>query len=299
MLLQRVRRARPGPAGRASTSGAERRVPLEPENLDLVLPGYTMQRMVAASTRFEVYQAWSLARSSAVVVKIARHAAGEQGDERILREGRCLTGLNHPHLIRLYEILEQPKPALVLEVLSGPTLGQLFTHQRRLKPLEVAVMGRQVAAALWYLHGRDLLHCDLKPNNLIVEGQFAKVIDLSGARAPGHYPRRHGTQGYLSPEQANVEAVSAATDVWGLGMLMLEALADRDPFPRGCPEYRADHGPLAAPPAWKRGHRVPPALADLVDACCAFDPAQRPSVAQVIEVLDPFVPEAPAPPTRA
>lgn len=298
-MLQRVRRARSGSPGRASISDPGRPASLEPENLDLVLPGYRMQRMVAASTRFEVYQAWSVEHSAAVVVKTARRAAGEQGDERILREGRCLTGLNHPHLIRLYEVLEQPKPALVLEVLSGPTLSQVFDLERRLKPIDVAMMGRQVAAALWYLHGRDLLHCDLKPNNLIVEGRFAKVIDLSGARAPGIYPRRHGTQGYLSPEQAKVEAVSAATDVWGLGMLMLESLADRDPFPRGCPEYRADYGPLAAPPAWKRGRRVPPALADLVDACCAFDPAQRPSVAQVIEVLDTLIPEPPAPPTRA
>ncbi|MGQ0844397.1 MAG: serine/threonine-protein kinase [Sporichthyaceae bacterium] len=263
--------------------------------MDLALPGYRMQRLVAASNRFEVYQAWSEERSCFVVVKTYKASMGAEGGEKILREGNYLTGLNHPHLIKLYEVCELPQPAIVLEVLTGPTLRELFREEGRLPAHEVAVMGRQIAAALWYLHGRGILHCDLKPANLIAERSIVKVIDLSGARGAGVGAKRHGTQGYLSPEQANREYVSDKTDVWGLGVVLLEALADRDPFPPKCPEYKEDHGPLASPPGKWRPRKLPEDLGDIVDACCAFDPAARPTLAQVIEVLDRHVPPEPAP----
>ncbi len=258
--------------------------------MDLPLKGYRMQRLVAASNRFEVYQAWSEERSCAVVIKTARASMGPEGGEKILREGNYLTGLNHPHLIKLYEVLEDPQPALVLEVLTGPTLRELFREEGRLPPGEVVVMGRQIASALWYLHGRGIIHCDLKPANALAERATVKVIDLSGARGAGVGVKRHGTQGYLSPEQANKEYVSPATDIWGLGVIMLEALSDRDPFPPGCPEYQNDHGPLASPPGKWRPRKLHEEIGDLVDACCAFDPTQRPSLATVIEVLDRHLP---------
>lgn len=252
-----------------------------------------MQRLVAASNRFEVYQAWSEARSCAVVVKTAKASLGPEGGERVLREGRHLTGLNHPHLIKLYEVHESPQPALILEVLTGPTLREMFREEGRLPTQDVVVMGRQIGSALWYLHGTGILHCDLKPANLIAEGSSIKVIDLSGARPPGVGERRHGTQGYLSPEQANRETVTEATDVWGLGVIMLEALADRDPFPPGCPEYQEDLGPLASPPGGWRPRKLPAEIGDLVDACCAYDPARRPTLAQAIATLDRHLPQPP------
>lgn len=251
-----------------------------------------MQRLVAASRRFEVYQAWSEARSCAVVVKTAKASLGPEGGERILREGRHLAGRNHPHLIKLYEVAQSPQPALILEVLTGPTLREMFAEEGRLPTRDTVVMGRQIASALWYLHGTGILHCDLKPANIIAEGSSIKVIDLSGARPPGVGERRHGTQGYLSPEQANKGMVTSATDVWGLGVILLEALADRDPFPPGCPEYREDLGPLASPPGGWRPRRLPAEIGDLVDACCAYDPARRPSLAQAIAVLDRRLPQA-------
>lgn len=288
-----IRRARPGHPGRASVSGDnldEAPDQSKAEHLDLALPGYRMMRLVAASHRFEVYQAWSEARSCPVVVKTFKASAGPEAGSRILREGSHLLGTSHPHLIQLYEVHEHPQPALVLEVLTGPTLRELFREEGRLPPIEVAVMGRQIASALWYLHGRGIIHCDLKPANVIAERATAKVIDLSGARPAGISEKRHGTQGYLSPEQANKEFVSEKADIWGLGVIMLEALADRDPFPPGCAEYQDDHGPLASPPGKWRPRKLPEELGDLVDACCAFDPARRPTLAEVIAVLDRLTP---------
>lgn len=287
------RNARPGSPGRASACGDD--VDRSPdqasaESMDLAMPGYRMQRLVAASHRFEVYQAWSEERSCAVVIKTAKGSFGPVGGDRILREGRHLAGLTHPHLILMYEMHEDPQPLLVLEVLTGPTLRELFREEGRLPPHDVAIMARQIASALWYLHGRGIVHCDLKPANVIAERSTVKVIDLSGARPPGVGDKRHGTQGYLSPEQANKEMVTEKTDIWGLGVIMLEALADRDPFPPGCPEYMHDHGPLAAPPGKWRPRKLAAELGDLVDACCAFDPAQRPTLAEVITVLDRHVP---------
>lgn len=294
-LNRRNHRARPGSPGRAFASGDDiDRAPnqAKAEHLDLALPGYRMERLVAASNRFEVYQAWSEARSCSVVLKTAKASLGPEGGERILREGRSLTGLNHPHLIKLYEVHEFPQPALIMEVLTGPTLREMFREEGRLPVQDCVVMARQIASALWYLHSTGILHCDLKPANVIAEGASIKVIDLSGARPPGVGERRHGTQGYLSPEQAHKEKVTAATDVWGLGVIVLEALADRDPFPPGCPEYQEDLGPLASPPDGWRPRKLPDDIGDLVDACCAFDPAQRPTLAQVIATLDRRLPPA-------
>lgn len=138
---------------------------------------------------------------------------------RLLREGRLLRHLTHPHIVRAYDVLTEPAPVVVLETLTGATLSALIDERRwrQLPVRQVALLGVQLASALRYLHANKVVHCDLKPGNVIAEAGRAKVIDLSLARRPGRGRQGAGTRDYMAPEQARGEWISTATDVWGLG----------------------------------------------------------------------------------
>lgn len=260
-------------------------LPAEPETADVQLPGYRLQRLLGASSRYEVFQAWSEERSVAVAVKLARPSAGEIAGERLLDEGRILAELTHPNLLRLYEVHDDPAAALVVELLAGPTIADLFDVHGWLPYADVVEMGRQVAAGIGYLHRAGWVHGDLKPGNVIAEHGRATVIDLGLARPPGRYERPYGTQGYLSPEQAACQPVDAAADVWGLGVLLLESASGRDAFPPGCKEYREAYGPVAAPPPRPFPQGMPAEFTELILKCTAFEPAVRPALRDVFARL--------------
>jgi serine/threonine protein kinase len=262
------------------------RDPAAAETGDAQLPGYRLQRVLGVSSRYEVFQAWSEDRSVAVAIKCARPSAGPAAGEKLLEEGHILAGLTHPNLLRLYEVHTAPVPALVLELLTGPSIADLFDVVDTLPYADVVEMGRQVAAGVGYLHHCGWLHGDLKPGNVIAGDGRATVIDLSLARPPGRYPDPFGTQHYLAPEQADAQPVDEAVDVWGLGLLLLESASGRDAYPPGCTQYRDEHGPVAAPPARRFPRDVPAEFVELIMSCAAFDPRARPALSEVFVVLN-------------
>ena len=148
--------------------------------------------------------------------------------QAVLLEGHLATTFAHPHLVRGYDVLDEP-PTIVLETLRGATLSALVEHE----PLglqDAAELGCQLASVLGYLHRHDWLHLDLKPDNVVVDHGKAVLIDLSLAGRPGSGRPGAGTRGYLAPEQATGRGLSAATDVWGLGMTLIDALARTAPY---------------------------------------------------------------------
>lgn len=247
-----------------------------------VLPGYRLERLVHRGRSFDVYDAWSLERACPVVVKRARPGAEAEASRRLVLEGERLHALAHPHLVRCYEVHCEPRASLVLETLPGLTLGAVFCERDRLPLPDVAQMGVQLASALLYLHRHGLVHADLKPGNAIVSGGgHLRLIDLSLAQAPGPWRSTRGTPGYLAPEQARSEDVGPWTDVWGLGLLLLEAAAGDDPYPEGCPEYDEERGPRASPRPLHLRRRGVRELGELVAAMTAIDPAARPALPDV------------------
>ena len=253
--------------------------------MSTVMPGYRLRRLIQRGTHYDVYDAWSDERDSPVVVKRLRPTADMSRGRVLLREGRRLLALTHPHLVRVYEIHARPRPAIVLETLPGRTLGQLFRDTGPLPSADVAQLGRQVVSALGYLHTNGLVHADLKPENAIASDGLVKLIDLSLAQPPGRWNRRAGTPGYLSPEQAGRRRVTPATDVWGLGLLLLEAASGEDPYPVGCAEYEEGIGPHLPPLPLRRRRRAPRALSDLLEAMTQIDPGSRPCLAIVRSAL--------------
>jgi serine/threonine protein kinase len=283
-------------------------------------PGYDVIDHLNRGNRLDVYDAWSRERTSRCVLKTLRPDRADEGPatRALVREGRLLMQLTHPHLVRAYELtraLDDGRPVLVLETLGGETLSHLIhrldASGRRLPARAVAILGLQLASALTYLHGHGWLHLDLKPANIVAEAGRARVIDLSIIRRPGPARAGTGTIEYLSPEQARGGLLTTAADVWGLGAVLYAALVGEPPYGYG----QADTGdpndahepddlnettePLPAdlvypqlvddPDPVRRHRRVPVGLGRIVDACLQRGPASRPSLPEVSVALQAWL----------
>lgn len=260
----------------------------EPEAVaagELLAPGYEAIAHVRRGNELDVYDAWSLERGCRCIVKAVRPDLLD--DERtcanLLREGRLLTSFNHPHLVRGYEVFEKPSPVFAMETLTGQTLDHLIGGgDLPLEATEAAQMGLQLASAIGYLHLHGVLHLDVKPDNMVIEGGRAKLIDLNLARPPGPAPAGIGTWCYLAPEQARGDSLTAAADVWGIGVVMFEALTGSEAF-GGEEEFPQLVHPAPELPA-DRG--LPRELTDLVASCLSASPTARPTVAELISRLE-------------
>jgi eukaryotic-like serine/threonine-protein kinase len=260
-------------------------------------PGYWPLTLLADGRRLETWDAWDEARGTRCVVKLLR--ADRRDDPRVrqavLLEGHLATSLAHPHLVRGYDVLDDP-PTVVLETLRGATLSALVAHEP-LGLADAAELGCQLASVLGYLHRHDWLHLDLKPDNVVVDHGKAVLIDLSLAGRPGSGRPGAGTRGYLAPEQATGRGLSAATDVWGLGMTLIDALARTAPY--------GDEATWESRRRWPLLHRrmpqvpegldeLPDEVRDLLAACVSLDPAVRPLLEEVRSALEPLRSPPPA-----
>jgi serine/threonine protein kinase len=284
-----------------------------------VAPRYDVLAHLCRTGWLDLYDVWSEERDCRCVVKTLRPSrSGEQRlRDRLLREGRWLESFTHPHLVRAYETIESPQPCVVLETLTGETLAQHIDRRRlRLPAREIAFLGLHLCSALHYLHGRNLLHLDIKPDNVVVDCRRAKLLDLSVARPPGPAPSGLGTFAYLAPEQARGGTLTPAADVWGLGITMYEAATGDVPFdigetygsgyvevlPRTEETDRDDWYPQLEERAAPVGtHRhLPRGLRTVIDRCLEPDPDARPTVAELAASLDALLPmsrrDTPPPP---
>jgi eukaryotic-like serine/threonine-protein kinase len=275
-----------------------------------IAPGYEVIEHLSRGRRLDVYDAWSEERACRCVVKILRpERMAEEGPRRMLmREGRLLERLSHPHLVRGYETLEEPAPLVVMETLTGQTLSHVIEEeQRELSPLELAHLGLHLGAAMRYLHANGFLHLDLKPANVVAEAGRGKVIDLSLARPPGPAPAGTGTWCYLAPEQANGAYLGPAADVWGIGVVLFEAATGSPAFADGEPEgpdggedtgkydtwVSADGETASYPQLEGRAvpveslRSLPPGLGGLIDSCLDPDAERRPSLERLLAMLEP------------
>ncbi|GAA2725229.1 MULTISPECIES: serine/threonine-protein kinase [Streptomyces] len=286
----------------------------------LVAPGYEVLAHLHRTGWLDLYDAWSRERECRCVVKVLRpdRDADPELRERLLREGRWLKDFTHPHLVRAYEVAgaADPRPYVVLETLTGETLDHLVQYADALPDAgDLALLGVQLCSAVHYLHGQGLLHLDIKPDNVVIDCRRAKLLDLSTAAPPGPGEPGIGTRCYLSPEQARGGPLTAATDVWGIGVTLYEAATATVPFDEGeePQEETSDEPPgedepdedawgeeeLAARYPQLRGRapsvaarrRLPAGLAAAIDACLRPDPAARPPLDALAAALDALLPQ--------
>src|SRR3954451_14223822 len=195
-----------------------------PGSGDVKLPGHTVLEHLNRGPDLDVWEVWSEQRACRCIAKTVAPGAPRGTVTRLVREGRLLKTLAHPHLVRAYEVHEDP-PTVVMETLGGATVSWIVREGGvRLGARDLAYLGAHLASAVAYLHAEGWLHLDLKPSNVICDGGRAKVIDLSLTRRPGRRVARGiGTAQYLSPEQARGDVVRPAADVFGIGATLWAA----------------------------------------------------------------------------
>jgi serine/threonine protein kinase len=237
-------------------------------------------------------------------VKVVR--PGQTSSTRTLAglvgEAEALSRLAHPSLVRCFDAdLDGERPHLVLELLDGPRLSTLVRRYgiavEQLLPLAL-----QLCSALHYMHGRGWAHLDVKPRNIIMSST-PKLIDLSVALRFEDARRTRsqiGTDAYMAPEQcdpARFGQVGPASDSWGLGVTLYEALAGVRPFPAGDAEtedLEARYPQLGHEPE-PLGEDVLPPLREIVVGCLEEEPGSRPVPAEISEALEPVAALLPLP----
>jgi serine/threonine protein kinase len=252
--------------------------------------------LLGGGHKYEAYLAWDETMQSIVVAKLLRpHLVEDEASLRTLAaEAVAVTSLNHPVLLRCFGVVSDgPKPHLVLEHLEGPRLSSLLRKQKRLSIDQVIPLGLQLSSALHYMHGKQMVHLDVKPKNIIM-GAPPRLIDLSIARTfqqASDASEPIGTDAYMAPEQcepALVGEMGPWSDVWGWGVTMYESITGVLPFPKiddaqgddRFPQLHLDPSPL--------GNEAPAALAGLVMNCMEKRPENRPAQTDIVPSLEPL-----------
>jgi eukaryotic-like serine/threonine-protein kinase len=270
---------------------------------DQIVAGRSALRRLGGGTRYEVYLAFDERMHAVVVVKILRpdRVLDRTALDGLSGEARALSRLRHPVLVRSFEAdVVGPMPHLVLEHVEGPRLSTLLRRHGPLAIEQVLPLGLQLASALHYVAVEGFAHLDVKPSNVIMAGP-PRLIDLSIAQTPAEAARHTGplgTDAYLAPEQVRPErgGIGVASDVWGLGATLYEALAGSVPFPGGArsgtapredrfPQLTVDPAPLPA--------ELPRPLTEIVMGCLRRDPAERPTARELAVALEPAVASLP------
>jgi serine/threonine-protein kinase len=201
---------------------------------------FKIERTLGRGGMATVYLARDTALDRPVALKVlAEHFATDEAfRDRFIREARLAAKLVHPNVVQVYAVGEDARgPFIVMEYVEGDTLADELQRRGRLPPAEVVAIGIELCSALEVAHSERLVHRDIKPQNVLrrPDGQV-KLSDFGIARsltATSHTEIGTvlGTAAYLAPEQARAEEVTAAADIYSLGVVLYELLTGQTPFP--------------------------------------------------------------------
>src|SRR3954451_22633963 len=211
-------------------------------HLGRVLAGYRIEERIGRGGMGLVYRAQHLnLRRRAAIKIIAPELAEASGfRDRFNREARIAAALQHPNIVTVYDAGEEDGLLyLAMQYIEGSDLSTVLRSQGRLRPYRALDVCRQVAAALDAAHEHGLIHRDVKPGNVLIEGRTAFLTDfgLTKRIEGGHTQLTRagdlvGTIHYVAPEQIEAGQVSARTDVYSLGCLLYHCLTGQVPFVR-------------------------------------------------------------------
>ncbi|HSD15902.1 MAG TPA: serine/threonine-protein kinase [Thermomonas sp.] len=247
---------------------------------------YELLELIGQGGMGMVYRARQRDLDREVAIKLLSTGAlaPEEFVDNFRCEARHAANLQHPHIVVIYEMGEHAGLAFyAMQLVRGLSLAQLLAADETLSPRQAATFLRTVAEAVDYAHRLGVLHLDLKPGNLLIDGQGVPLVaDFGLARRIEQVigignDHVSGTPGYMAPEQAQLHGppLSPATDVWGLGAILYELLTGTPPHEAGDPEatlLQLTEGEVRKPSQLKP---VPADLEAICLKCLARHPQQR------------------------
>ncbi|HEV7593549.1 MAG TPA: serine/threonine-protein kinase [Gemmatimonadaceae bacterium] len=249
-----------------------------------------------------VYSARDKRLKREIAVKVLPPELSFRADirQRFLREAETAAQLNHPNIVPIYTVEEKDNLVyFVMAYIKGDNLGQRLQQHGPIAPVEVRRILREVADALAYAHHRNVIHRDIKPDNIIIDEETgrAMVTDFGIARALTDSGDSRltatgmaiGTPAYMSPEQsAGDQAIDGRSDLYSLGVVGYQMLCGQPPFvASNTPSMLVKHLSEKPIPVDERWPDLPPDLARAVMMCLEKDPADRfPSAAAFAVALD-------------
>ncbi|MER3421454.1 MAG: hypothetical protein C4290_13435, partial [Chloroflexota bacterium] len=146
---------------------------------------YVAEREIAQGGMGVVYAGRDTLLERPVAIKVLRLEPGREPRDEFLREARAAAALRHPHIVDVYDAgVERDRPYIVMEYVAGETLRDRLTREGPLAPLEATVLAAEIAEALDYAHRHGVVHCDVKPGNILLSPeQGPKIVDFGIARA--------------------------------------------------------------------------------------------------------------------
>ncbi|HTS24333.1 MAG TPA: protein kinase [Bryobacteraceae bacterium] len=234
----------------------------------------------------QVYSAHDPDLNRQVALKVIAQKADTSSSERFIREAQAASALNHPNIVTVHEVIRSgPRVAIAMELVAGTSLRHFCGTPQPVG--KVALWGQQIAQALAAAHAGGIVHRDVKPENLMLRPDgYLKVLDFGLARedgaerADGELPA--GTLGYMSPEEVLRLPITAASDIFSLGIVLYELALGTNPFRGDSPgaTTRLIEG-LQEPPSSIHGEGVPRELDRLLRVMLSKSPADRPSASEV------------------
>jgi serine/threonine-protein kinase len=254
-----------------------------------IVPGLTLLRPLGRGGMGEAWLARDAARGEEVVAKVLPPDAPAEGVALLRREARLVRKLAHPRIVPVHGFRSGDRGSVVtLDYMRGGDAGR----RRGATPLEAVRIGRDVAEALEFLHGLGVVHRDVKPTNVLLDGQGRAALADFGIAAvasmdeDGLVLRGGGSRASMSPQQIAGQPAHPSDDLYALGALLYELLSGRPPFPR---EASDDEIRTVAPPPVPSPFPVPEGLRSLVARLLAKSPEERPRTAgEVREALSRF-----------
>ena len=273
---------------------AARQLSVEPNRPPAQIPGYKLEKFIGSGAYGEVWTATDLKTSRRVAVKFYTRRSGA-GVQQLMREVEKLLAVTSDarYVVQLFDVgWNSDPPYYVMDYIENGSLEERLKSGNRIPASEAIEVFQEVATGMQHLHSKGILHCDLKPGNVLLDqDNNPRVADFGQSRLKTDQTPALGTLFYMAPEQADMDALpDAGWDVYGLGALLFSMLTGRPPYytqelateiestdsiDQRLEVYRKTLASAPKPTAHRQVPGVDRMLADLIDRCIEPDPKHR------------------------